>query len=105
MKIPLVFECGQCHKQRPVFMDLNAKRVDWRCACGWTLPGVLTFNMNAGLLILRRARYELRSNDDPSLCIVFAAMAVECEISRFFFKWSRVGQGARQPRVGDAELE
>lgn len=63
------------------------------------------FNANTGLLILRRARYELKSNNDPSLCIVFSAMAVECEVSRLFFRWSRVGQGTQRRRVGDTELE
>ena len=105
MKIPMEMDCENCGKRMQVFMDLNADRVDYACSCGHELPGVLTFNLNTGLLVLRRARYEFKQQHDIPLSMVFAAMAVDCELSRLYLKWGHIAAFRDRRRIGDAELE
>lgn len=105
MKIPMEMDCEKCGNRMRVFMDLNADSVDYACSCGNELPGVLTFNLNPGLLILRRARYEFKQQRDVPLSMVLSAMAVDCELSRLYLKWGHIAALQDRCNIGDAELE
>lgn len=90
MRIPLETPCEKCGEPVTVRADLNAPAVDIACKCGWKLAEVLTGSLQPELLLLRRAQHEFAERQDSSLCIVLAAMAVECLLSRLYFKWSPI---------------
>jgi hypothetical protein len=86
-------------------MDLNADSVDYACSCGFENPGILTSWLTPGPLVLRRARHELKEQSDIPLSMVFSAMAVDCEVSRLYLKWTRIGALKQRRHLSNAELD
>lgn len=105
MKIPIEMVCDKCGDTGRVFMDLNAYSVDWFCSCGHSIPQIGTGNLLVGPLVLNRARYELKVQNDIPMSMVFSATAVDCELSRLHFKWVRIRELGERKAISDEELE
>ena len=103
MKIPIRITCSNCKRDQYVSVHLNELRFEATCECGKDLSGVLA-GFTTGDKLIRRSLFEYHDNSDYALCVVFAAMAMECELSRLFIKWSRIDSlGGSWPT--DHELE
>ena len=90
MKIPLKLKCNKCETPARVRIHLNATSFDWKCPnCGLDHPSFFGTNVTMGYLILERSRDEY-FEQDYSMSIVLAAMALECELSRLFGKWRKI---------------
>jgi hypothetical protein len=105
MRIPIEMVCEKCSEIGRVFMDLNANSVDWSCPCGHSIPQISTSNLQIGPLILNRARYELKEQNDIPMSMVLSAMAADCELSRLHFKWVRIAELGEARVISDEELE
>lgn len=91
MKIPLGFYCIECKRDNSVPIDLADTSFDFTCVqCGYRNYGPFDLQFTLGDRLRRRAVHELRVNRDPSLSIVFSAMALDCEVSRLHHKWERI---------------
>jgi len=91
MKVPLQLECHNCQTPATVRIHLDATSFDWQCSnCGYEHPSFFGTDATIGYLVLERSRYELVHEEDFSMAIVMAAMALECELSRLFGKWKQI---------------
>ena len=63
-----------------IFIQLDEYQIKSTCECGMDISGALA-GFTVGYKLLARSRYEFQRNSDYSLCIVFAATAMECELS------------------------
>jgi|WetSurMetagenome_2_1015567.scaffolds.fasta_scaffold486180_1 hypothetical protein len=105
MKSPIKLKCTDCGVEYEVMVLPNDSHFDTKCECGTNLPGVL-IGYTIGYKILERSRYEYHHNSDYPLCIVFAATAMECQLSKLFFKWKRITSfNQRSVIISDPELE
>lgn len=105
MKIPLHLPCNNCRESQTVFINLDDTSLECNCPCGADLSGVLASNVTTGVKLLWRSGYELKEKKDYSLSIVFSATAVECELSRLYFRWSDIAALEQNKEISDAELE
>jgi hypothetical protein len=116
VKIPLSTACPNCRNSIVAWTDLNASESDFRCDCGYEIPRVLASELNVGFRILQRSRHEITMAGDYSMGVVFAAMAVDCYVSRLHHKWKEVKHirknrdeaakgGPITPRPTDLELD
>ena len=104
MRIPIPIKCPNCGRKRDVFIGLDEHEISSVCECGRDISAVLA-NFTVGQKLLERSRYEFVQNCDYSLTIVFAATAMECEVSRLYFKWKRANALFYQDVPTDEELE
>jgi hypothetical protein len=88
-----------------VFISLNDTKLNALCECGNDISGFLDNNFTAGVKLLFRSKYEFRENKDYSMTIVFAAAAIDCEISKLFFKWNKIENIRKPIKISDLELE
>jgi hypothetical protein len=102
MKCPLKLKCNTCGDEYEIFLLPNDSHFETKCKCGTNLPGIL-IGYTIGDKILERSRYEFLHNSDYPLCIVFAATAMECQLSKLYFKWKKF-ETFDQP-FSDSELE
>lgn len=102
MKIPFEIPCNSCQQLQYIFFDLADTSFQGNCSCGANLDVSFGNNVTIGYKLLWRSQYELKEKKDYNLTIVFSAMAVECELSRLFFKWNFIG---RDEDISNAELE
>lgn len=102
MKIPLNIPCSKCQKTEYFFINLDDSSFEGECVCGEELSGFLGLEITVGYKILYRSHYELLKNQDFPLSIVFSATALDCELSRLYFKWKQIGSFKY---VTDAQLE
>ncbi|HUI28824.1 MAG TPA: hypothetical protein VLX91_01315 [Candidatus Acidoferrales bacterium] len=100
MKIPIKTQCPKCGRELDLFIRLDEAEIHDSCECGEALNATLQ-GFTVGDKLLSRGRYEFYHNSDYSLCIVFSATAMECELSRLYFKWTR----ATPPFPTDSEIE
>jgi hypothetical protein len=101
MKTSLFVKCDRCGKGNHINYILNDTDVKSACECGNQLSYSLGPEFTIGQRILERSRYEFLMNKDYNLSIVFSAMAVDCELSNLYFKWSNnIGSN-----ISDQELE
>jgi hypothetical protein len=91
--------------QSDVFINLRDYSFEYRCICGQDLSGSLGNNITTGVRILYRSSYEYTTTSDYSLCVVLAAMAFECDLSRLYFKWKRIDALHDDVWPSDQELE
>ena len=105
MKIPLPVRCVECGKDNTPVIPLDVHSLDFTCAhCGYDHHGPFDLRFTIGQRLLRRAAHELRVNVDPSMSIVFSAMALECEVSRLHHKWERIDGLLRMEEIPEDEL-
>lgn len=102
MKIPLNIPCSNCQKTEYFFINLDDSSFEGNCVCGEKFSGFLGLEITVGYKILYRSNYELLKNQDFPLSIVFSATALDCELSRLYFKWKQIGSSTY---VTDAQLE
>lgn len=102
MKIPFEIPCNSCKQLQYIFIDLADTSFQGNCSCGANLDVSFGNNVTTGYKLLWRSQYELKEKKDYNLSIVFSATAVECELSRLFFKWDFIG---RDEDISNAELE
>ena len=105
MRTPLPVQCSNCKKTHDVFVQLHDLRFVGLCDCGQHLSGCLGNTVTIGIRLLYRSSYEFRINSDFSLSIVFSATAMECELSRLFFKWTRIENLHNGVHLSDTELD
>lgn len=91
MLIPLELKCPQCGEPRTHRVHLNDPTADFVCEkCKSNCTGIPSLDVTIGDLILARSCNELNVEKDYDMAIVLAAMALECELSRLYFKWREV---------------
>ncbi len=105
MKIPLEIQCNTCKQSHFVFVNLDDTSFQWDCSCGEDISGSFANNVTTGFKLLWRSRYELIKKKDCSLSIVFSATAVECELSRLYFKWNNIAALKDKEDISDDALE
>lgn len=91
MKIPYPFTCPACGNRIIAEGDLREGTAETSCsACGVTDKILLGLDYTPGPKLLVKSRYELTEHEDWSASIIFAAMAVDCELSFNHIKWRRI---------------
>lgn len=105
MKIPLLLTCNNCSQERYVDIDLVDSSYDWGCECGEKNLAFFSGNLTIGVRLLFRSKYECLEKKDYSLSIVFSATAMECELSRLFFKWREIEALNNGSEDNDEEFE
>ena len=94
MNIPLQFNCVECGELNTPRIHLDQTSFDWTCKkCGHLHPSFLSLDFTIGPKLLYRSQYELQIEKDYSMSIVFAATALDSELSRLFFKWKSIADG------------
>src|SRR5450631_1067502 len=98
---PVTCACGETFSVHVTGTQLPKSTQCPRCES--TIGLVEPLGNVVGMAILGRAEMELK-NGDWTLAIVFAAMAVECELAYQFMKWNRIDLGlVRNPSDVDYE--
>jgi hypothetical protein len=91
VRLRITLPCAACDEANPVNVELMATWWEWTCpACGEANKLLTSEKNSLGWRVLEKARGEYVDNKDYSIAIVLAAMAVEADIARLFFKWRRI---------------
>lgn len=90
MNIPLKQKCEKCGADVYFEVGLDDHTPSWKCSCG--NEAVLTFDLDftLGYKLLLRSHFEIFQRHDYPMSIVLSAMALDCELSRLFRKWTRL---------------
>lgn len=114
MKFELPLPCQQCGARDPVNVPLMASWWEWRCArCGHDNSVLSAVEWTLGWRVIEKAKSEYLAGGDYSTSIVFAAMAVEAELARMYFKWRKIdfdhgmiaGMRPMGARLSDEDLD
>lgn len=107
MKLRVTLPCFTCHKANSVNVELMAAWWEWVCpACDKPNQVLTSEEYTLGWRILEKARREYLDNRDYSMAIVLAAMAIEADIARLFFKWRSIDvMRTETRRPTDEELD
>lgn len=93
MNIPLDLRCKSCGQPPTTALKLGEKHFHWTCVpCGETYEVYLHLDINIGQQVWIRARHELTQTHDFSMAAVLAAMAVDCDLSYLYKKWTGIQQ-------------
>lgn len=88
MRLTLSLHCPKCGKLNPVPAIVGKPVPDVTCAdCQSRYIGTGEVDVTDG--VFSRSEEEL-DKGDFTLSVIFAAMAVECEIARLYFKWRMI---------------
>lgn len=92
MNIPLKPQkCQLCKETQAVTFMLGSHNFEWTCSkCGNTNYGILDLDFNVGSQIWVKAGYELTQTKDFSMAVVLAAIAVDCDLSFLYKKWTGI---------------
>jgi hypothetical protein len=91
MRFELSLPCEGCGIRDPVNVELMASWWEWRCEqCGYENALLSATEWTLGWRVFEKATSEYLAAGDYSTSIIFAAMAVEAELARMFFKWRKV---------------
>ena len=91
MSFDLALPCQGCGVSEPVNVVLMASWWEWRCArCGHENAVLSSTEWTLGWRVLEKAKSEYLAAGDYSTSIIFAAMAVEAELARMYFKWRKI---------------
>jgi hypothetical protein len=101
VNIPFRSECPKCKAQCTWNIRLGEYEQIVKCRCGHSHSETFQSDITIGWMVLQKSRWELDENEDGSMCIVLAAMALECELARLFRKALRV----EAPGFPEAEFE
>ncbi len=105
MKIPLYIKCHNCGCEEYIFINLDESSFERKCKCGDSVSSFFNGSATVGHKILWRSNYELLQTKDYPLSIVFSATAVECELTRIYFKWNKIDSIGQNYDVTDEQLE
>lgn len=112
MRFDLALPCQGCGVSEPVNVVLMASWWEWRCArCGHENAVLSSTEWTLGWRVLEKAKSEYLAAGDYSTSIIFAAMAVEAELARMYFKWRKIdhvmiaGLRPLEGRLSDEELD
>jgi hypothetical protein len=107
MIIPFSLKCPICDETEPaVDIRLDDHSPCWACKNGHSNQAVFDLDFTVGYKILCKSWYEFSVRKDYSMCIVFAAMAFECEVSFLYTKWMQVESHlANGPWLKDEDVE
>jgi hypothetical protein len=91
MKVPLYLPpCDNCNRSAAVWIDAGSSNYEYQCECGEDRSGSFANDLTIGYQILWRSSHELMKTKDFDLSIVFAATAVECELTYFHHLWHEI---------------
>lgn len=106
MNIPFTVPCSECGTENQVEFRLDDDSPTWKCVNGHTNMGFFELEFTVGFKLLARSNHELLARRDNSMSIVLAAMAVDCELSRLWRKWTDIERIAIADRfMTDEEAE
>jgi hypothetical protein len=111
MNIPIDTQCRSCGEKYEGTFVIGAGAFDFVCSkCGTSHTGVLALDLTIGFQIWLKSWHELNRTKDPSMAVVLAATAVDCELSFLFSKWTcleteRSGHVATDEQVDDMLLK
>jgi hypothetical protein len=107
MIIPLSLQCPTCGvMELAVDIRLDDHSPFWVCENGHPNQGVFALDFTVGRKVLCKSWYEFSVRKDYSMCIVFAAMAFECEVSFLYTKWVQVeAHLVNGPWIKDEDVE
>lgn len=107
MKLRVLLPCQSCDREDHVLVELGAAWWEWDCAsCGARNEVLTHVNFTLGWRVLERSKVEYVDNNDYSMSIVLAAMAVDTEVARLYFKWRRIDcMREERRRPTDEELD
>ena len=105
MKIPYKIHCRGCNKDKYIFLSIDEHNFQRNCDCGYDLSGFFDSSVTTGIRLLYRSTYELMEIKDYCMSIVFSATAIECELSRLYFKWRDLDSIFQPERVTSDQLE
>jgi hypothetical protein len=98
VNIPLLLKCPNCGEPRTQRVHLNDPTADFICEkCNSSCTGIPSLDVSIGVLILARSSHELEVEKDYDMAIVLAATALECELSRLYFKWQELESTLEEP--------
>lgn len=104
MNIPIKPQCQVCKEPQTINFMLGSHNFEWICSnCGNTNHGLLHLDFNTGSQIWVKASYELSQTKDFSMAAVLAAMAVDCDLSFLYKKWTRIDRRLSYPYEFDDE--
>jgi hypothetical protein len=90
MFYPIEIECQHCTRRVTIKVNVTDSGLNHPCPqCGGINQGIFGLELTIGRKIVLRALQELVDRD-LSMSIVFAAMGIECELSRLYFKWKEI---------------
>ena len=93
MKIPVNPQCQHCKERYEGFFIIGASNFQWDCTkCGRPNVGILDLDMTTGVQIWVKASHELTKTRDFSMAVILSAMAIDCELSHLFKKWTGIGR-------------
>lgn len=105
MKFPLQLSCQQCGQSSSIEFHLDDDSPEWVCQCGQTNYLVFGLDFSVGYKILLRSEGEFRHRKDYSMSIVMSATALDCELSRVFFKWKQIAALRANREPDDEAIE
>jgi hypothetical protein len=105
MKIPFSIPCTQCKTNVDAYMDLEASSLTFDCPHGHPSFYSLDLSFTIGVLLLRRAEFEISRNKDYSMSVVISAMAFECELSRLHHKCEQLAALEASKWLDDSALD
>lgn len=98
MKIPIKLTCDACSKQFVSFPHVLDGSFEAKCGCGETKHPSFDNGFTIGFKILLKSSYAFAEERDFEMSVVYAASAVDCELSRLHNKWKRINSfPAREP--------
>jgi hypothetical protein len=106
VKFPLNLDCQHCGKRISVDLPVDANDFQSPCPiCGRSNSGFFGLEFTVGQRLMQRAFEEFDSRKDYSMTIIFAAMSVEAELSRYYFKWGEIDALTSNREPTNEELE
>lgn len=103
MKFRMLVPCPNCGKRLTVETRGDDRYPDPHCECGAAI-WLVQSDMRVSRRALARAEAELH-DEDYSLAIILAAMAVECELAFLFSKWKMLDADLLPSEVTPAHSE
>jgi hypothetical protein len=106
VKIPVNPRCQSCGELYEGNFVIGEGAFDFVCSeCGRPHTGILASNLTIGFQIWLKASYELNKTKDPSMAVILAATAIDCELSFLFDKWTRIEEERRDNVLTEEELD
>jgi predicted RNA-binding Zn-ribbon protein involved in translation (DUF1610 family) len=87
MQIPVRVSCPKCNQAIDLKVDTNENSLNFTCPeCGSKEAGSIDQNSHIGNALLHYASSVL-SSGDTNFSILLSAMAMDCYLSRLYYKW------------------
>jgi len=105
MNIPYKVICAECVREYDADVKLHDNSPDFICPLGHRMSGFFDLDFTAGFRLLLRSQRELIDRSDYSMSIILAAMSMESEVSRLFWKWLHIDSLGRGESMQEQEVE